>query len=94
MSLFIGGLAFTSGNLQNQVKLGVFSGSAWPLLRGFSSCGEPKPLYSHENGQSNAQAELRLRHGVSRVVRERPRASAPRAPRGRFLSTIAAMISP
>jgi NhaA family Na+:H+ antiporter len=35
MSLFIGGLAFTSDELQNQVKLGVFSGSAIAALAGF-----------------------------------------------------------
>jgi NhaA family Na+:H+ antiporter len=39
MSLFIGGLAFTADNLQNHVKLGVFSGSmlaaivGWAILR-------------------------------------------------------------
>lgn len=35
MSLFIGGLAFPSDNLQNQVKLGVFSGSVLAALVGF-----------------------------------------------------------
>lgn len=35
MSLFIGGLAFTSDDLQNQVKLGVFSGSIIAALVGF-----------------------------------------------------------
>ncbi len=35
MSLFIGGLAFTSDDLHNQVKLGVFSGSAIAALVGF-----------------------------------------------------------
>jgi NhaA family Na+:H+ antiporter len=35
MSLFIGGLAFTSDNLQNQVKLGVFSGSVPAAVVGF-----------------------------------------------------------
>ena len=35
MSLFIGGLAFTSDNLQNYVRLGVFSGSALAALAGF-----------------------------------------------------------
>jgi NhaA family Na+:H+ antiporter len=39
MSLFIGSLAFTAENLQNHVKLGVFSGSmlaaivGWIILR-------------------------------------------------------------
>jgi Na+:H+ antiporter, NhaA family len=35
MSLFIGGLAFPSDHLQNQVKLGVFSGSALAAMVGF-----------------------------------------------------------
>ncbi len=35
MSLFIGGLAFTSDELQNQVKLGVFGGSVIAALVGF-----------------------------------------------------------
>jgi Na+:H+ antiporter, NhaA family len=35
MSLFIGGLAFTSDDLQNAVKLGVFSGSALAAVAGF-----------------------------------------------------------
>jgi NhaA family Na+:H+ antiporter len=35
MSLFIGGLAFPSDNLQNHVKLGVFSGSVLAALVGF-----------------------------------------------------------
>jgi NhaA family Na+:H+ antiporter len=35
MSLFIGGLAFTSDNLQNHVRLGVFSGSALAAMVGF-----------------------------------------------------------
>jgi NhaA family Na+:H+ antiporter len=35
MSLFVGGLAFTSDELQNQVKLGVFSGSVIAALAGF-----------------------------------------------------------
>jgi Na+:H+ antiporter, NhaA family len=35
MSLFIGGLAFSSEELQNQVKLGVFGGSACSALIGY-----------------------------------------------------------
>ncbi len=35
MSLFIGGLAFSSDDLQNQVKLGVFSGSIIAAIAGF-----------------------------------------------------------
>jgi NhaA family Na+:H+ antiporter len=35
MSLFIGGLAFPSDDLQNAVKLGVFSGSALAAMVGF-----------------------------------------------------------
>ncbi len=35
MSLFIGGLAFSSDDLQNQVKLGVFSGSVVAAITGF-----------------------------------------------------------
>ena len=35
MSLFIGGLALPSDHLQNQVKLGVFSGSVLSALVGF-----------------------------------------------------------
>ena len=35
MSLFIGGLAFPSDDLQNAVKLGVFSGSALAAVGGF-----------------------------------------------------------
>jgi NhaA family Na+:H+ antiporter len=35
MSLFIGGLAFPSDDLQNAVKLGVFSGSALAAVAGF-----------------------------------------------------------
>lgn len=35
MSLFIGGLAFASDDLQNQVKLGVFSGSVIAAIVGF-----------------------------------------------------------
>ncbi|MHB8495984.1 MAG: Na+/H+ antiporter NhaA [Casimicrobiaceae bacterium] len=45
MSLFIGGLAFTSDELQNQVKLGVFGGSVIAALVGFlvlRFSGEPR----------------------------------------------------
>jgi Na+:H+ antiporter, NhaA family len=35
MSLFIGGLAFSTENFQNQVKLGVFGGSILSALAGF-----------------------------------------------------------
>ena len=35
MSLFIGGLAFSSDAVQNQVKLGVFGGSVIAALLGF-----------------------------------------------------------
>lgn len=55
MSLFIGGLAFTSDELQNQAKLGVFSGSALAALVGFlvlRFSGPPRP--KHNRTQQNA----------------------------------------
>ena len=39
MSLFIGGLSFASVELQNEVTLGVFSGSFIAAMAVFLSCG-------------------------------------------------------